>query len=86
MVLFTIFVPLSRSMQVAFAKWALWGKILSIKLLLYWCVPTLQRRISLNIVACIMELTTVVWNACLMTWDTYNWMMVRPMIKITTKI
>ncbi len=36
----------------------------SIKLLLYCCVLTLQWKISLNIVACIMELTMVVWNAC----------------------
>jgi len=58
----------------------------SIKLLFYWLVPTLHQRISLRIAARIMELTVVVWNACLLTWHTYNWMMVRPMMKIVTMI
>jgi hypothetical protein len=31
-------------------------------------------------------LIVVVWNACLLSWDTYNWMMVHLMMKIATKI
>ncbi len=67
-------------------EWALQGNFASIKLLFYWHLLTLQQRISLSIVACIMELTIVVWNACFLTWHTYNWMMVRLTIRIATKI
>jgi hypothetical protein len=28
----------------------------------------------------------VIWNACLLTRHTYNWMMVHPMMRIATKI
>jgi hypothetical protein len=34
----------------------------------------------------IMEFIVVVWNACLLIRDTYNWMMVCSMMRITTKI
>jgi len=56
----TRFVPLSPSMQVALVNGHGKATFASIKLLFYWCVLTLQRRISLSIVARIMELTMVV--------------------------
>ncbi len=86
LMLLTIFVPLSPSMQVALVNGHFKAIFASIKLLLYWCVLTLQQRISLSIAARIMEPTMVDWNACLLTRHTYNWMMVHLMMGIATKI
>jgi hypothetical protein len=86
MVLLTRSLPLSLSMQVAFTNGHCEVTFASIKLLFYWRVPILYWRISLSIMAHVMEPTMVIWNACLLTQHTYNWMMVRPMMRITTKI
>jgi hypothetical protein len=67
-------------------EWALQGNFASSKLLFYWHLPTLQHIISLSIVTHIMELTMVVWNACLLTRHTYNRMMVCLTMRIATKI
>jgi len=85
MMLFTRSVPLSLNMQVALVNGHCEATFANIKLLFYWLIPTLQQIISLSIVARIMELTVVVWNACLLIWHTYNWMMVCLMMKIITR-
>jgi len=77
LVLLTISMPLSPNTQVAFLNGHYKAIFVSIKLLFYWLILTLQRKISLSIVACIIELMVVVWNACLLTRHTCNWMMVR---------
>ncbi len=81
-----ILMPFSHSMQVGLTNGHCEATFASIKLLFYWLVLTLQRRISLSIVACIIELAVVVWNPCLLIWHTYNWMTVRLMMRIATKI
>ncbi len=86
LVLLTRSMPLSSNMQIALTNGHCETTFVNIKLLFYWCVPTLQHIISLSIAARIMEFTMVVWNACLLTWHTYNWMMVCSMMKIATKI
>jgi len=86
LVLLTISIPLSSSMQIAFVNGHCETTFASIKLLFYWCVPTLQQRISLSIATHIMELIMVVWNVCLLTWHTYNWMTEHPTMRITIKI
>ncbi len=86
MVLLTRSMPLSLNMQVAFANGHCEATFVNIKLLFYWRVPILQWKISLSIMAHIMEPTMVIWNACLLTRHTYNWMMVHPMMRIATKI
>jgi hypothetical protein len=86
LVLLIRFVPLSMNTQVALMNGHYEVTFGSIKLLFNWLVPTLQWKISLSIVVHIMELIVVVWNACLLTRHTYNWMMVCPTMKIATKI
>jgi hypothetical protein len=86
LMLLTRFVPFSLSTQVAILNGHYEATFGSIKLLFNWLVPTLQWKISLSIVAHIMELIMVVSNACLLTHHTYNWMMVCLTMKIITKI
>ncbi len=86
LVLLTKFVPPSLSTQVALVNGHCKVIFTSIRLLFYWLVPILHHKISLNVVAPILELIVVVGNPCLSTQHTYNNLMMHLMMKIATKI